>query len=667
MAFDLSTAKPTSGGFDIASAQPEPQQLAAAQPEIGALLSQFEAAKNQGDFQTAGAIQQQINAMQSGAIGGALEAVGSIGSSIVAEPLSGLAGIGAAANPFAAPGAGARTVEAVRKALTLTPTSEEGKEELQNIGSLAEKGIDIANIPISGLAAIAELVTFQGLDQAVDTIKSIQGEGFAQTLAERTFEETGSPLAASLAAAVPEAVGAAIGARPATAAARSAATTAKSTASAISDVGSQATAAARSAVDIGADIFTRQSATKRKIAEKIAAGSTDVDIAGFQLSGATDLAGRPKVIRDATAIKAVSQGFDEGVVAAIKNASPLDHKAMRKMVNVMERGKKNARFAAFNRPSDVLGDSVMERVDIVTAANRAAGKQIDKVANSLKGRPIDVSGAVSDFADKLDELGVRLVEDSKGNTRPDFELSQLSPGDRGPIKEVIRQMNIQGRDGIDAFSAHKMKRIIDNNVTFGKVKTGLSGDAERALKAFRVGLDDTLDANFPEYNRINTAYSETVQAIDALQKVAGKSMDLTGPKASASAGQLMRGALSNNKSRMALLDSIEEIERTAKKYEGFKGELDPSLIEGPRVSKLTDDLLNQTLFVDELDAVFGPVARTSFQGQIKQAVGKAAEAQVSPLTAAARGAAGAIDKATGVSEAGKFKAIKQLLKAKTGS
>jgi len=93
------------------------------------------------------------------------------------------------------------------------------------------------------------------------------------------------------------------------------------------------------------------------------------------------------------------------------------------------------------------------------------------------------------------------------------------------------------------------------------------------------------------------------------------------------------------------LDAINEVEQVALKH-------------APPGS-LTDDLLTQILFVDELDSVFGPVARTSFQGQIDQAIQQGAKG-------AARGvvrktAAKAKEKLLGTDEERAFAAIKRLL------
>jgi len=165
-------AQPTVTQPAAPQAQQQPQQQAA-QPEIGALLSQFEAAKNQGDFQTAGAIQQQINAMQSGAIGGALEVAGTIASSAIAEPLAGIAGIGAAIVPGGK--TGGEAVESTREALTFQPRTQEGQELLQATGE-----------------------ALQPVAQAL--------EGAEQALGGAAFEATGSPALAAAAATVPTAL-----------------------------------------------------------------------------------------------------------------------------------------------------------------------------------------------------------------------------------------------------------------------------------------------------------------------------------------------------------------------------------------------------------------------------------------------------------------------------
>lgn len=136
---------------------------------------------------------------------GIIEPTRAVVSAAGREIAGGFAGIFQALNPFAEEGAGAETVRAFQEG-AFQPTTEAGRRGLEVLGNLVQKGIDIANFPISGVAGLVELVSGQGLDQAVETIKSTQERGISTTAGQRIFEETGSPLAATLAEVAPTAV-----------------------------------------------------------------------------------------------------------------------------------------------------------------------------------------------------------------------------------------------------------------------------------------------------------------------------------------------------------------------------------------------------------------------------------------------------------------------------
>lgn len=135
-----------------------------------------------------------------------IEPLAAIGSGLAATAAGGAAGTVAAAIPGLEPGAGEAVLEGVQERLTFQPRTEAGQAGLETLGDLIQKGVDIVNFPISGLAGITELVGGQGIDQAANTLKSVQETGVSKTLQERTFEETGSPAATATAAVIPEAV-----------------------------------------------------------------------------------------------------------------------------------------------------------------------------------------------------------------------------------------------------------------------------------------------------------------------------------------------------------------------------------------------------------------------------------------------------------------------------
>lgn len=153
-------------------------------------------------------------------ISGGLEAAGAIAGGVIAEPVAGISGLlaGGATKIGQALGltdsdpvdVAAQTIEFIR-GLVPQPESEEGKKALSAVGKAVQGAIDVVNVPVSGLAALGELATGQGLEQAAKTVESVQEEGLGVTLGDRVLEETGSPELAAMAFTLPTAVLEAIG------------------------------------------------------------------------------------------------------------------------------------------------------------------------------------------------------------------------------------------------------------------------------------------------------------------------------------------------------------------------------------------------------------------------------------------------------------------------
>jgi hypothetical protein len=531
-----------------------------------------------------------------------VEPVQAIGSSLLGTVAGGLGG--AVSAPLVGAEKATELIQETQQAATEfgTPETQRGQAALETVGDLIKTGVDIARFPISGLGGLVELIAGQSPEQAAKTVKDVQEKGIGPTAGDRAFDITGDPLISTIAAISPEIVGSLI---PVTKLAKT------------------------------------RSALKTKIADKIKAGSTDKTLSEYMVNGAG------KLKTDKLANETVKQGFDQGVIAAVKGSSKADKIKMSKMVDTMEKGKENALFAMKNRPSDVAGDALLDRVKFVKDINREAGKNIDKVSKSLKGQPVDFQQPIDKFIESLDEMGIRL----DNNLKPNFKGSDIEglAGPQSAINNIVNRMT-SGNRGVapDAFELHRMKRFIDEVVTYGKAGEGLSGKTERVLKQLRSNLDSTLDDAFPVYNEANTIYADTVGALDALQDVAGRKMDLLGPNADKATGTLLRRMMSNAQSRVNLVDAVDNLETISKKYG----------------STFNDDIATQMLFVDELDSVFGPVARTSLAGETAKGVKKGVEAVTGQRTAtgaAIEALSSGAEKLRGISEPNAFKSIKKLL------
>lgn len=411
---------------------------------------------------------------------------------------------------------------------------------------------------------------------------------------------------------------------------------------------------------IGAASALRSSSQKAAdIAQRIAAGSRDQDLAGVTLRpakpaepGAVIVGGKPvKVVADEVADEALKQGVKPGVVQSVKASSDKTRERMLRQLKISERGKSDDLYAQTNRPGDVAGESLAARLRFLKSVNESAGKNLDRVANTLRNKPADMKDVAQRFGAALDDAGVTVGDDGALNFRgSDFEDLK---GVNNIISTVYRRANHIFETG-DAYQAHRLKRFIDEQVSYGKSNAeGLTGKSERMLKALRADIDAALDKQFPRYNRVNTRYSDTIREIDAFQDAAGTKVDLFGPNADKALGVVSRRLMGNTQSRANMLTAIDSMEKTAQKYG----------------AKFGDDIIMQARFADVLDEMFGAAARTSLQGEMEKAtargVSKISNAIRNPVQASLDTAAAGVDKMRGINEKNAYKALRALLARKS--
>lgn len=389
--------------------------------------------------------------------------------------------------------------------------------------------------------------------------------------------------------------------------------------------------------------FQKNSALKREASELFETDPQNAKLAAYMKTG------QGKIVGDKAAQEAMRQGYDEGIVQAVKGASNRDRIAMSRMVSILEKGKNNRRYGAINRPVDVAGDSLAKRVKFIQQANKKAGMAVDRAARGLKGQEVDYRPAVNSFLENLDDFGVKFdpVTNSISFKGSDFEKI---PGAERAIKNLLSRM--RDTNAPDAYDVHRLKRFIDNNVEYGKNSGGSVGQAEILMKKLRTDLNTALKGKFSEYDQANAAYRETKTAIDGFQKAAGKAVDFDAPNLDKALGTSSRRFLGNAQSRPGLINSLNDIETIAAK----------------NGAKFDDDVITQALFADELDSMFGAAAKTSLQGDVQKATKHGVNAALGNVREAATDLlASKVDDARGINEENAIKAIKELLKRQSTS
>ncbi len=333
------------------------------------------------------------------------------------------------------------------------------------------------------------------------------------------------------------------------------------------------------------------------------------------------------------------QGFEDQDIDFISSMNQTDKVKAQKMVDIAEKASKNKRV--LERPIDVVGDSMVDRIKYVENINKQAGKTLNEVAKSLRGQSVDASNIETTAKSLIDDLGVTRTPAGK----LDFNNSVFknTPTLQKKLEKFINEIP-SGQ--ADAYDVHIFKKSIDELVDFGTQGEGLKGNAERILKALRASADEALDTTFENYNKANTDFANTKNILRQAEELFGRKV---GIKSKERGGQLLRAVFSNNTQRPRVLKLVEDLDLTAKQYGG----------------QFDDNLLDQALFTEILEDVYGTQATTSLQGQVERAVTggkKVIEAIRNPVKGAGELVAGATEKVLGISPENKRKVLLNLLK-----
>lgn len=552
-----------------------------------------------------------------------VEPILTMATGAIAEPIAGLAGIAGTVLP-GEEGQGAKWIDLVRDKLTVQPESDEGKQTLQELGQVIE--------PVAG---------------ALDKTKTALGDF--------TYELTGSPTAAAAAATTPEALLALLAIKGMKAA--------KATTELVDEAGKPTKVLRRALEKKGLDYESLDpevkkvipdvvkgksavsDATNDSLAGQIARGSTDDALAGLKVEGG-------RIVSDPAATEALRQGWRPGFVQSAKVANPETKSMMRDMLSKMRQIKKNERLATDvnMRPTNVVGDAVTDQINFIRKKADTATLELDRIAKEkLQGVEVDTDSVFRSLDDSLNKLDVKIVEGKSGLV-PEFKGSMISK-DKTSQRTIKDLIDLVGEQDIDAIRAHKLKRQIDVQIDYRKKSVGGLTEAGRnAMKDVRSALNESIREISPEYAKVNDTISEAITAIESMDDATG-SISLFGKNSSAAVGQEMRKLMSNYRSRVQLEDALQQVTDTAKNLGGdFKA-----------------DVRQLVLFANGLDEKFGPVAKTSFAGQIGQEIARgAANMATSPkkglLDAAVNTAGSGLNKLRGVNDFNAFESLDSLLK-----
>lgn len=331
------------------------------------------------------------------------------------------------------------------------------------------------------------------------------------------------------------------------------------------------------------------------------------------------------------------QGIDDVDTQFIQSMKPADKIKADKMISLAEKASVDKRV--IERPIDIVGDSMLERVKFIENQNKVAGSEVNAVAKSLRGQVVDANPVAQKAKELIDDLGVQQLPNGKLNFSN--SVFKNTPELQKKLQKFIQEVPA---GQADAYDVHIFKKSIDELVDYGTKGEGLKGNSERILKALRSTADDVLDNTFEAYNAANTDFRVTKQVLDEAKDLFGKKTGFGKERG----GQLLRSVFSNNTQRPRVLKLVENLDNVSKAYG----------------KEFTDNLVDQALFTEILEDIYGTQATTSLQGQVGRAVKgtqKVLEGIRDPIKGLGEAAATIAEKTIGVSPENKKKILKALL------
>lgn len=363
------------------------------------------------------------------------------------------------------------------------------------------------------------------------------------------------------------------------------------------------------------DRLLRNPRAKRALlADQIRKGNPNIELVTKALDASGEIITRPTSKR---AVKVLGgDHVAKGTVSVLENMSAGSKARVNKMLNNIERGRKEPLFGDANRPSDVLGQAGLDRANAVSKINKRAGLEIGRTAESLKDINVDIGKVNNEFLSGLNELGVTFSRGDDGWVTPDFSRSKFIGGSQKDMAVLVNDLLNRTPD---FQTAHKLKRTIRDNIDFDKGGTGqITGDSQKLLRNLSSGIDDVLDSTSPKYKKANESFAKTIKLKNDYDKLVGKDIDI-GENLSAEilGGKIMR------------LDS-NAVSRTAIK----KLLLNTDDVLGEFGIKFKDDIPSLVHITSKLNDAFKLAPAGSLKGNVISGGLDVAEAASGPIGAA---------------------------------
>ncbi len=213
---------------------------------------------------------------------------------------------------------------------------------------------------------------------------------------------------------------------------------------------------------------------------------------------------------------ATKNNIDETNAYAFAGASDTNKSTFQDILQEYKAGKLGAAALAERNPVKEMGKTVEKRWNQIDKIKKDAGDRIDPIAKkTLDGVQVKTDDISANFQELIDELGAYVDPEENILMFKDPSIGTLA----GPRKMLSDAWKVFQSAGGDGYQLHRVKRILDELVVYGKPGEGLSGKSEVVVKTLRKNIDGALDTISKEYDKVNTRYSDTVRAMSDFREI----------------------------------------------------------------------------------------------------------------------------------------------------
>ena len=492
-----------------------------------------------------------------------------------------------------------------------------GLELLRSTQNLAQQFPDI----IPGMETQRGARGMQRLQEVTEPVLGPIARGFereSQKLADVAFEATGSPLAATAAYTAPTAaleLGALKllrGARPQVAFFDAEGRPTRELLDALNEAGFSYEDLVQEAVRELPTTAKRDIAGLPAISESLEpAQRAQIEGGGREAALAPLMVEGTRLASDPLAQQTIEAWREPGLIQAVKQATPQTRAKMNRMLNIQRRIGQDSSLAAKMRPTDVTGESLVERTDYLQKVLDVNNTRLRNIVNDkFPTLQVNTQPIVNAYEEMLGSMGItRALDDQLV-----FEGSQVSQN-KNAQNQIMKVENLLREDvPVTARRLHNVKKQLDDILYETQSQGDIARTGKDIMQAVRVAINNTLREADKDYAQANDIISEILGSYSAVERFLGKDIRLDDPKAATKLGQEARKLFTNYAARAALTQAIAEIDSTAARYGG----------------RFDDSVTDLAMFANALGHRFDTAATGSLEGlmqkqQKRQALGEAAK------------------------------------------